>query len=231
MSTGRIILVIVAVIILFISFGLSIGGGGILVLNGTMTDDDGFLMSDPVSLQKDSHAIITEAAEVDLGSSWAADGGNIVTFKERVESNNRSNIFIGVASEDDLNRYLKNVAHDRITDGDIEDDDWGYERIPGTAKPAPPTTQTFWAHSSHGPGPQVLEWELENGTWVFVVMNEDGSAGIDLDLEIGAKLPWLFGLGIGLLIAGIVGLIVGIIMIVFAVRKPREVNQNNQIFS
>ncbi len=231
MSTGRIILAIVAAIILLVSLGLSIGGGAILIINGTLTDDDGFYMSDPISLQKDSHAIITEAAEVDMGSSWAANGGNIVTFKERVESNTRSNIFIGVASEDDLNSYLRNVAHDKITDGDIEDDDWGYERVPGTARPAPPTTQTFWAHSSHGPGPQVLEWELEDGTWVFVVMNEDGSAGIDLDLEIGAKLPWLLGLGIGLFVAGIIGLIVGIIMVIFAVRKPRNVSQSNQVFS
>ncbi len=232
MSTGRIILAVIGAFILLIAFALSMAGGGILWINSAMTDDDGYYMTDTLHMQRDSHAIVTEAAEVDLGSDWAFDGEDLVTFREKVQNSNPSkSIFIGVASEDDLMVYLDNVAHDKITDFEIDDDTWEYEFSPGTARPAPPASQTFWAQSSYGAGTQYLEWELEHGTWVFVVMNEDGSEGIDMNLEIGAKVPWLLGLGIGLLVTGIVGLIIGALMVFFAVRRPRKPVESNQIFS
>ena len=232
MSTGRIVIAVFGAIILLISFGLSMAGGGILWINASMADDDGYYMTDNLHMQRDSYAIISEAADVDLGSDWAFDGGDLVTFREEVRSSNPSrNIFVGVAREDDLMEYLQNVSYDRLTDFELDDDTWEFENIPGTSRPAPPTLQTFWHQSSHGAGTQVIEWELEQGTWVFVIMNEDGSAGIELDMQVGVKVPWLTGLGVGLLVTGIIGLIIGSVMIFFAVRRPHETVENNQIFS
>ncbi len=223
MGTGKIILLVVGAIIILISFGLVVGGGGVLWANEALTDDDGYYMTDSLHMEKDSYAIISEPADVELEGAWAFDWGDLATFKGEVESGNvDKNIFVGVASEDDLTEYLRNVEHDMVTDFEIDPEEWEYENVPGTAEPAPPTSQTFWEESAYGAGTQVLEWELEEGTWIFVMMNEDGSAGIDLDMELGAKVEWLVGVGVGLLAGGIIGLIVGGVMFFFALRKSRE---------
>jgi len=219
MTTGKIILLIVGAIIILISFGLIVGGGGVLWANGALTDDDGYYTTDTIHMARDSYAIISEPADVELGATWALDWGDLVTFKVEVQNTDpEKNIFLGVAREDDLAEYLDNVEHDRVIDFEIDPDTWEYENVSGSVRPAPPTEQTFWEESAHGFGKQVLKWELEEGTWVFVMMNEDGSAGVDLNMEIGAKVPWLVGVGVGLLVGGIVGLIIGAMMIFFAVR-------------
>jgi hypothetical protein len=67
--------------------------------------------------------------------------------------------------------------------------------------------------SVHGSGPQTLDWEAEGGEWSVVVMNADGSAGVDAELSFGAHVPHLTWIGIGAGIAGglLVVLAVGLI--------------------
>ena len=97
-----------------------------------------------------------------------------------------------------------------------------YRNRPGSSQPAAPITQEFWLESVNGPGTQAMEWEFQAGTWSIVLMNEDGSAGVDLSVILGVKIPWLFGTGIGLLIGGIVALLLGTFIIVLAARRSRR---------
>ena len=50
-------------------------------------------------------------------------------------------------------------------------------------------------------------------------MNEDGSAGVDLTTNLGAKIPLLSIVGSILLAAGVIALIVGGVMVYFGVRR------------
>jgi uncharacterized membrane protein len=52
-------------------------------------------------------------------------------------------------------------------------------------------------------------------------MNSDGSAGVDISIELGAKVPWLLGVGIALLVGGGLALIIGSTMIFLAVRRRK----------
>jgi hypothetical protein len=209
-------------IIAFISFTLILGGGGILWAVTTLTDDDGYFMSDPVYMTRGSNAIISEPAEIELGLSRAFDLG-LADLKGEVENSDPAgNIFVGVAREDDLVEYLENVPHERITEFRIESAELDYETVSGDVQPVPPVTQTFWVQSTHGAGEQTLSWEPETGTWVLVIMNEDGSSGIDVSAKIGARVPWLFGIGIGLLIGGIIGLPIGILLVIFGGRRRSD---------
>jgi len=58
-----------------------------------------------------------------------------------------------------------------------------------------------------------------------VLMNADGSAGVDVSGSIGVKAPWVFWLGLGLLIGGIVLLIIGIGLVLLATRRRRVVTE------
>ena len=69
---------------------------------------------------------------------------------------------------------------------------------------------------------QELTWVPEQGDWMLVVMNADGSAGISVESRIGATFPALDGLGWGLLIGGLVCLVLGALLLVLAARRPAE---------
>jgi uncharacterized membrane protein len=139
-------------------------------------------------------------------------------------NNDPSNqIFIGVATESDIDAYLGGVEHDEMTNLNIYPYSVDYKNHPGSIVPGAPTSKTFWTESTYGAGTQILEWELESGSHVLVLMNDDGSAGIDMDIVLGAKVPLLLGIGVGLLVGGFVALSISILMIYFVVRRRETI--------
>jgi len=152
--------------------------------------------------------------------------GVVTDFRVEGSSNDLSKgIFIGVADESDVDAYLSNVAYDEMTFTDfgwrLSIDEVTYTRHPGSSTPATPTSQTFWTESAHGVGTQTMEWETEVGRHSIVLMNDDGSAGVDLSVIYKVKVPSIFGLSLGFVIGGIVVLVIGGLMVYFAVRKSK----------
>lgn len=220
MSAGKIVLLIVGIIVLVVAIGLIVTGSGVLWANGALTDDEGYLTTKTIRIDKGSYAVVSEPTDIEVGSWWIWDWGDLATFKIEGSSNDSSNnIFMGVADESDLNSYLRDVNYDEVTDFHVNPDRLDYRNRPGNSEPAMPTTQDFWLESVNGPGTQTLAWDMQAGTWSLILMNEDGSAGVDLSVVLGVKIPWLFGTGLGLLIGGIVALPLGTLMIILAARR------------
>lgn len=92
--------------------------------------------------------------------------------------------------------------------------DISYSAQTGTAIPARPAAQRFWAASSTGAGRQTVSWKLRNGSWRVVVMNADGSPGVATDAKVGATVHGalelvIVALALGLaFVAGAVALVV-----------------------
>ena len=200
----------------------------------TQKDDDGFITTETDQLERDSYAIVTESADIDLDEGWnvawgwgwnlARDLGDPVTVKVEGSNNDDSKgIFIGVAQESDLIGYLSDVEYDEIIHFSINSDgfDVDYKNHSGNSSPITPTSET-WMESVSGTGTQVLEWELETGTYSLVLMNEDGSSDVDVDVSVGVKAPWIFGVGIGFVVGGIGWLIGGIGLVILAFRGRRR---------
>ena len=207
---------------LLLGLGLTIVGGGVLWANAALKDDEGYLTTKTLRIDKDSYAVVSEPANIHLGSVWVWDWGDLVSFK--VEGSNddpAKNIFIGVAPESDITDYLQDVEYDEIIGFHIDPDKIEYLHHPGNLTPVAPIDETFWRDSVNGTGNQTLHWKLETGRWVFAVMNADGSEGVDVSVRVGAEIPWLFPMGLGFLVVGIVGLAAGPLMIVLAARRPR----------
>ena len=222
MSAGRIVLIVFGAIFLLISIGMLVGGGALVWVDQALTDSEGFITTDTINLERSSYAITTHPADVDYRGWWPWGWNNSVTIKVEGENNNLSKqIFIGIADESDVTEYLSGVNYDEVKEFEIHPYKVSYIRHYGSSAPERPIDQTFWVDEAYGSGVQTLEWDLEEGTWVLMLMNTDGSAGIDLSGVIGIKVPWIFGVGLGVLIGGIVLLIISIVMIVLASRSPR----------
>ena len=233
MSGGRILLLLFGILLLLGSFPLIIGGGILLWVEISLTDGEGYISTRDYQLESDSYAIVTESAHIDIDEEWNWgwgwlgnwDLGDLVTFK--VEGSNRDTskgIFIGVAEAEELpwQEYIHDVEYDEIIQFSFSPYEVNYQNHPGSAEPEAPASQIFWEDKAFGTGTQDLEWELETGTYSMVLMNQDGSRDVDVDISLGVKIPLIFGFAVGLLVGGIVAITIGILAIIFSLRGRRR---------
>ena len=224
-SAGKIVLLVFGIIGLLVAVGLLLVGGFFIWLDIARTDNEGFVTTRTIHLDKTSHAIVTEPVEIDLRAAWLWDWSDFGTIKvEGSNDNPLKQVFIGIARDADVKAYLSNVEYDEIGEWRIWPHRLDYTNHPGTSVPAAPTTQIFWTVSAHGAGTQTLEWELEEDTYSLVLMNDDGSSGVDLSIVMGAKVSWILWIGVGFLAGGAVALIAASLMVYFAARRktPQE---------
>jgi hypothetical protein len=109
--------------------------------------------------------------------------------------------FVGIARTPAVEDYLDGVAHDEISDLDVDPFKLDTARRAGEGRPAMPEAQTFWAATSTGGRP--LDWKVRTGDWTAVVMNPDGSPGVRVDAKLGVKAPLIGTLGWILAIPGV----------------------------
>jgi hypothetical protein len=116
----------------------------------------------------------------------------------KVESHGDRPVFVGIARTADVERYLGETAHSVVTDVSLDPFEADYRRHGGARPPADPADQHFWVASAHGSSPQTVTWKVRNGGGSIVVMNADGSRGVDAGVSAGASLPILTPVAWGL---------------------------------
>lgn len=223
MGIGKIILLILGIAGIFVAFGLLLGGGTLIWFDATAKDGEGFYTTDTIRIKRDSCALVSCPAEITVSGMLMGEWSHLSTFRIEGSSNQPKGIFIGIAHEEDVRKYLANARYDTITELEIESSSVDYERMSGNPKIPPPTSQPFWVKAAHGVGQQHLYWELEAGAYMLVFMNEDGSPFVDISARVGAKVPSLIWIGAGVLAGGIIALAASFILIYAAVRRtPSE---------
>jgi ribosomal protein L40E len=222
---------IIGGLLVLTSFGLIMGGGSLRMVQSTIVDSEGYIMSGVESLDSDSYAIVFEDIDIEID----ADAGpfrewfrNLITVKLTATNNDPGrNVFVGIADSGSAQSYLGDVSYDRLLETDWEYDAWGndfpdyvYSHHGGGAPAGPPTIHSFWVAHATGSGRETLTWGVEPGRYWVVVMNEDASQGLDVDLQIGAKVPLLKDLGDVLLTVGVlVGLVGAAVIYYGAIRR------------
>jgi len=213
----RILLGLIGIVGLVVATSLLFGGGSLLLLDATLTDEGGFFNSVPFDVEVDGYAVVAGPAEIDLTPDVPVDLGEIATLRiHAVQKDPMGGIFVGIADAADVDAYLGGVPHAIIEDLDEESFSLTYRVDASEESPGPPGEQAFWISSTVGPGAQVLEWEIETGDVSFVVMNADATDGISFEAVVGARIPLIRPVGTGLLIGGGVALAVGTLLLALA---------------
>jgi hypothetical protein len=216
----RIAATIAASLAALLSLGL-LAAGGVLLWGESKKDDQGYLTTSTERFSTDSYALASGNLDLDLdGLDTVLDQDTYGKIRLKVDSD--TPVFVGVARTADVTRYLRGTSHALVADVSYPDFDADYEPQPGTERPADPATRDFWAASTHGPGRQTLTWDVEEGDWSIVVMNADGSRGVDTRISAGAEAPLLAPLGWGMTIGGLLVLAFAAGAAVLAVRLPRR---------
>jgi hypothetical protein len=126
-------------------------------------------------------------------------------------------VFVGIGSDDDVDRYLGDVAHDELIDFDGDDPEFDLHQ--GRAPRVPPGEQDFWVAESEGSGEQALTWDAEFGRWTAVVMNVDAAGNIDVEADAGVKLDWAIWAGLGVSLVGLLTAAGAVVVILLIARR------------
>jgi hypothetical protein len=216
-------------IVLIIIGVLLAGGGGALLIPGIVVrgieriqDTDGFLAAGSITLSTDGYALSSPAGDpLELHGVTPAVPFELVTLRVTVTSTDKP-VFMGIAAQRDIDRYLEGVEHSEVEGLNTSSSSAEYRHVDGGAPTLPPGELDIWVSSATGSAPQQVQWSLTPGEWGMVVMNADGGAGIDVEMNVAARsgliapaanfltvLGWtLFLLGVAAVIAG--GVLLGV---------------------
>jgi hypothetical protein len=152
MSTKRIVSLVIGCVLILPALGVLFGGGAVLVAYTTQRDDDGYFDVTIDRLETTTAAITGE----DI--TFAADPGSpdwileVIDLDVRLRVTARgfdAPVFVGIARQEDLDRFVAGVAHDRVAE--IDHGEPVYERIDGADGPLPaPADADIWVEMGLG---------------------------------------------------------------------------------
>jgi hypothetical protein len=222
MKARTIALVVTGSLATLLAAGL-LAAGGLALWGDSQKGSDGYLSTDAQHFEAGTRALATENLDVDLGDAdWLVESDELGKVQVQVESRDDTPVFVGIARTSDVEDYLQGVAHSTLTDLQTSPFEADYDQHAGDRRPVAPADSNIWAESQQGSGEQSLNWEIEDGDWSVVVMNADGSAGVDADISAGAELPFLTALGWTAIGSGGFVLVVGVALLVPGIRRPSK---------
>lgn len=228
-SAGRILAIVFGGFMLLVAFGLLMGGGAILWTQTAIADDAGYMTTGTTRLNVASYAIVQSDIDIHMGGGWMMNPAarDIVSIKISATSNTGKPVFIGIATQQYAQGYLNGVNIDKLVSYEWVPNSPGgmgtptYQTIPGGAPSALPATQAFWVAQAAGSGTQTVTWTPITGEYWVVVMNADGSAVVDVDAQVGARVGFLGWMGGGMFVGGVIVALIGVAVLYFgAFRRP-----------
>ncbi len=209
MRIAKVLSAFVGVLVVIGSLGV-LGAGAVAL---SVDHADGYLTAGPVRITADSAAVVSGGLDL-FGNYPAVDRLDFDRVGARIEADSRNGkaVFVGIGPVDDVNRYVAGVRHASVEFFGDEVVVVGHD---GTSRIPPPADESFWAAEATD---EQLTWRIENGRWAMALLNADGTPGIDVDLTAGARVPFVRPIGIAFLVAGLVGLAVGVALTYLGVR-------------
>jgi hypothetical protein len=206
----KVVLIVLGAILLLFGLLAAAGGGAILAAFGS----DGEIRSGTHEIGTRANSLVSGVVEFsDL--SDASDWVDLPTLMVDVSSSKE--LFIGVGPAADVDAYLADTSVAEVKDINFSPYRFDLVVRPGTGTPAAPKDQNFWVAQESGTDVS-LRWDIQDGDYRLVLMNADGSAGVVTQGRLGIQVPFLGPIAIGLLVAGILSLIVGIVLLVLGLR-------------
>ena len=205
--------------LLILSSLVLLGAGGTALWADRTQRDGGYATTGSHEFSTSGSALASERTHLgSAGVGWLYSPALLGKVRIRVTPVSAGRpLFVGIGRSADVDRYLASVNHTLISDFFRNK----VEAIGGGAPRSAPGAQNFWVASSTGSGARNLVWNSSKGSWTVVAMNADGRPGINVRATLGARLPALLWIAVGLLVAGAVLLVGGVLLVVGASRRRR----------
>ena len=214
-GVGRVVAVVIGSLLAVVAAALLVAGGIAVVFDQTQRDASGYLMTGARAYDTSTYALVSESYRA--GSVGEAVVPRSLLGKVRVETQSTAAVFVGIGPARAVDAYLAGVRRDVARKPDAGPRDFSLRA--GGPPPTAPVAQHFWVEQATGSGRQVLTWRPESGSWKIVLMSPLGKPGVSAELSVGARLPHLLAIGMGLLAAGFVFAVIGGGVIYAAARR------------
>lgn len=219
-GAAQIIFTVTGAIAGLIAIGLLVAGGVVLWGNA-QKDDQGYISTASERFDTSSSALVTDDLDVDVDASGVVlNRDRYGSIRLRATSRTDKPVFVGIARTDTTSAYLRGTDYATVADVSYSPFRVDYRRHAGERRPTAPGERGFWAASVQGSGPQTLIWDLVPGSWAIVVMNADGSPGVDVGVSAGAKVPFLAEIGWGSIALGLILLAAAAGLMYLGLRTP-----------
>jgi hypothetical protein len=217
-TVGSIAALVIGVLLVLLSLVL-LGAGGTGVWADRTQRDAGYVTTDVHEFSTSATALATVPTHLGSpGVGWLYSPGLLGKVRIRVTPvRTDSTLFVGVGPAADVDRYLAGVKRTVIS----EFFENKVRAVDGGPARSDPGTKDFWVASATGHGAQTLTWSPASGSWTVVVMNADARPGLDVRADLGARMPAVLWLAVGLLAAGAVFVAGGVLLIAGAIRRRR----------
>lgn len=203
-GVGQVVLIVAGVLAALVGFALMLGGGALVWAHTTQRDSAGFYSTTRTTYATSTYGL---TSRIDLGRAPGEHDWTIAhpvgTVRVRATGSDERPLFVGIARQADVDRWLTGVPHAQIRGANFGPFHSRQTTIPGERAAAAPRAQSFWVASAVGPGAQTVLWRTEGGSWTIVVMNADASAGVRASVGVGAKTGILLPIGLGVGGAGL----------------------------
>jgi hypothetical protein len=220
-GAGRIVALVVGLVLLLPGLGL-LGAGGTLLWVDWTSRSDGFVNSPSETFTSQGYALVSDRIDLQTDADWLPISSALGTARVEVTGPGQDETFVGIAPIADVTAYLGSVQRTVIGDLGFDQPGSASDERAGGAPSGAPADQDFWTAQASGSGTQQLTWEPAEGNWMLVVMNADGSAGLQVVARVGAEFPALTGIAWGVLIGGLVLTVIAVLLLVIAIRTPRD---------
>ena len=192
-----------------------VAGGTGIVLDQTQRDASGYLMTPARPYSTHTYALVSAGYRGGTSNDWFVARDLLGTVRIRVSATRP--VFVGIASESDVERYLGSVARAQGSQFDARSGDFVVR--PGGPPSSPPAAERFWSASASGAGGTTMTWAPRAGNWRIVLMNADATRAVNADVSVGARLPQLLTIAIAVLGGGILLLLLSGSGLYVAVRR------------
>ena len=183
--------------------GLIVGGGGAAVLATIGTD--GKVSTGDQSFDTSGAALVTSAADLRRPEKVSDIVGDP---RVQLDVQSTKPAFVGVGPAKDVERYLKGAPVDEVTDFEVNPFKMKHDPRAGTKRLAPPAQQAFWVAHSSGTS-AALDWKAGDGEYRVVIMNADGSRGVQTHGDASVTVPHTAAIAWSLVGGGLLLLLMG----------------------
>jgi hypothetical protein len=206
---------LVGLVLVLIGFATLVAGT-VGLLARQHRDASGGFTTHLAPLHEDGYAIEVPDVNATLGD--VGPTGLLRTGELRVtlRSTNAA-VLLGLAPTTDVQRYLDGVPRAQLIAVGFSAGDAPVTEVPvaGTTVPLAPAQQSFWAAT----GAATLQWQPGSTPLSLVVIRTDGKPGLEVTLAVSRFVGWLTPATIGLLVAGLGGLLGGVALL-FVATEP-----------
>ena len=193
---------------------IATSGLALAALGGT----DGSLSTGPHHHATSATAVVSD--EGDLGGTGLLPNGD-PTVKVSVQESDKP-VFVGIGPAEDVDRFLAGATVQTVSDFDLWPFQLDTSTREGDRQPGSPLDESFWVAQSDGATSASASWKAEDGSYRVVVMNADGSPGVDVDGSLALRVPILGTLAVTALAGGGALVVIGVPLLVAGLRRQEN---------